>query len=166
MEYNWDDLIKRIRNLDGIDRKHKARLVNSVVILREKLGEDWQVKDGHTLLLHLQTIYGNPFDELVSSLADSIIRMGTVGDIEKIVNRIKHPKEYFGAAAELEVGSLLVRNGCHLTIEPDAGGKTPDFLCRKNGFEFLVEVKMLGTGEAPEDAARTWQHAPQSFLQE
>ena len=141
MGCDWNYLIERIRGLDRIDGKHKARLVNSVIILRENLGEDWPVKGGHALLLHLQTIYGNPFDELISDLAGCITTMERVAGVEKIVKRIRQPKEYFGAAAELEVGSLLVRHGCQLTIEPEVGGKKPDFLCQKNGLEFLVEVK-------------------------
>ena len=153
MGCDWNYLIERIRGLDRIDGKHKARLVNSVIILRENLGEDWPVKGGHALLLHLQTIYGNPFDELISALAGCITAMEKVAGVEKIVRRIRQPKEYFGAAAELEVGSLLVRNGCQLTIGPEVGGKKPDFLCQKNGLEFLVEVKGLETSEASREAA-------------
>ena len=154
MGCDWAGLIKQIKDLD-VAGKRKSRLVNSVIILSENLGKDWPVTDGHTLLFQLQNIYGSPFDELIPILACNIRKMKAVADIGEIVRRIRHPREYFGAAAELEVGSLLVKNGCQLTIGPEVGDKKPDFLCAKNGLEFLVEVKMLETSEASKESFQT-----------
>ena len=50
---------------------------------------------------------------------------------------------------------MLTRGGYKLTVGPEVGKKKPDFLCKKNGVEFLAEIKMLGTSEQVKDATRT-----------
>ena len=100
MNCGWDGLIERIEGLD-IDAKHKTQFVNSLNILKGKLGIDFPAKSDHPLLGHLQTIYGNPFDELISSLSDDIVKLEKVLGIDDIVERISDSDKYFGAVAEL-----------------------------------------------------------------
>ena len=157
MNCSWDDLIERIEGLDRIDAKYKARFASSLNILRKKLGTDLPDKSDHPLLGHLQTIYGNPFDELVLALSDDMVILEKVTGIDDIIERIGDSDKYFAAVAELEVGGLLAKNGYELMIEPKVGGKRPDFHCKKNGLEFLVEVKTLQESEAHKQAAKTSQ---------
>ena len=154
MNCSWDDLIERIEGLDRIDAKYKARFASSLNILRKKLGTDLPDKSDHPLLGHLQTIYGNPFDELVLALSDDMVILEKVTGIDDIIERIGDSDKYFAAVAELEVGGLLAKNGYELMIEPKVGGKRPDFHCKKNGLEFLVEVKTLQESEAHKQAAK------------
>ena len=154
MDNSWDCLIERIRNMDEISEDHRNRLVRSVTALRDNLGKDWWPPAGHPLLFDIQNTINTHADWLVSRLANDITSMKSAG-IGGIVKRIRDPAEYFGAAAELEVGGALARFGYELTIGPEVGKKQPDFLCKKNGVEFLAEVKMLGTSEKYRDAART-----------
>ena len=65
----------------------------------------------------------------------------------KILKRIRNSEQYPGAVAELGVGGVLTRGGYELTAVSETGKKNPDFLCKKNGVEFLAEVKMLETSE-------------------
>ena len=71
------------------------------------------------------------------------------------MNKIRIPREYFGAAAELEVGGVLARSGCKLTAGPDVGSKKPDFFCERNGVEFFAEVKTLTRSEKAMEAEQT-----------
>ena len=76
-------------------------------------------------------------------LADYMVALEAVQGAQNIINRIKSAEEHEGAAAELEVGGMLARNGYTLTIGPQFGDKRPDFLCEQNGAKFLAEVKTL-----------------------
>ncbi len=154
MDSNWDCVIERIRSMDKISENRRKRLVSSVTVLRDNLGKDWWPDAGHPLLFGIQNTLNTYADWLVSRLANDIISMKSAG-IGDIVKRIRNSTEYFGVAAELEVGGVLARNGYGLAIGPKAGKKQPDFLCKKNGDEFLAEVKMLETSEKAREATRT-----------
>ena len=133
---------------------HKKRLVKSVTVLRESLGKDWWPDADHPLLQNIQTTLNTYADWLVSRIANDIVSMKDAG-IEETLKRIRNPEQYPGAVAELEVGGVLTRGGYELTVVPEAGKKTPDFLCKKNDVEFLAEVKMLETSERVKGAFRT-----------
>ena len=151
----WDLQMEQIRTKNEIDNGHRERLIRTVTVLRDKLGEDWQAPADHPLLWSIQNIYGTPFDRILSMLADYMVALETVQGAQDIINRIKSAEEYEGAAAELEVGGMLARNGYTLTIGPQFGDKRPDFLCEQNGAKFLAEVKTLKTSEETKEVKRT-----------
>ena len=154
MDSNWECLIERIKGMEEISERHKKRLVQSVTVLRDSLGDEWWPDADHPLLQNIQTTLNTYADWLVSRIASDIISMKDAG-IKKTLKRIRNSEQYLGAVAELEVGGVLTRGGYELTVVPEAGKRSPDFLCKKNGVEFLAEVKMLQTSEQVKDAFRT-----------
>ena len=157
MDNNWNCLIEQIKGMEKISESHKKRLVKSVTVLRDSLGKNWWPDDDHPLLQNIPVTFNTYADWLVSKMANDIVSMRDAG-IKKILKRIRNSKEYLGAVAELEVGGVLTRGGYELTVVPETGNKNPDFLCKKNGDEFLAEVKMLETSKRVKDAFRTMEH--------
>lgn len=152
---DWDYPMEQIGTRSWIDEGDRRRVIESIAVLRRELGEDWSPEASHPLLWRIHTICGNPFDRIVSMLADDITALKAVADIRGIVSRIKRADQYDGTAAELEVGGMLARSGCRLTAEPERGKKKPDFFCKKKGFRFLAEVKTLRMAEETKKADRT-----------
>ena len=149
--------MEQIGTRSWIDEGDRRRVIESIAVLRRELGEGWSPAASHPLLWRIRTICGNPFARIVSMLADDITALKAIADIRGIVSRIKRADQYDGAAAELEVGGMLARSGCRLTVEPELGKKKPDFFCEKKGFGFLAEVKTLRTAEETKKADRTSQ---------
>ena len=154
MDNNWNCLIEQIKGMKKISEMHKRRLVKSVTVLRDSLGEDWWPATDHPLLQNIQTTLNTYADWLVSRMANDIVSMMDVG-IEETLKRIRHSKQYPGAVAELEVGGVLARGGYKLATVQKTEKKTPDFLCKKNGVEFLAEVKTLETSKQVRNSTKT-----------
>ena len=154
MDSNWNCLIERIKGMEKIGERHRKRLVKSVTVLRDSLGKDWWPDGDHPLLQNIQTTLNTYADWLVSRMANDIISMKDAG-IKETLKRIRNFEQYPGAVAELEVGGVLARGGYELTVGPEVGEKRPDFLCKKNGVEFLAEIKSLQTSGQVKDATRT-----------
>ena len=154
MDSNWNCLIERIKGMEKISERHKKRLVQSVTVLRDNLEEEWWPDADHPLLQNIQTTLNTYADWIVSRIANDIISVKDTG-IEETLKRIRNSEQYPGAVAELEVGGVLARGGYELTVGPEVGEKRPDFLCKKNGVEFLAEIKSLQTSGQVKDATRT-----------
>ena len=155
MAIDWDHCMKRIRTRTNIDEGHEERLRESVSVLRGALGEDWPAAENHPLLWLIRSIHGSPFDGIISMLADNLTALKNVPNVQGMIDRLKTVNEYEGATAELEVGGMLARSNCRLTIEPRRGNRNPDFFCEVGGFCFLAEVKTLRTASETEKASRT-----------
>ena len=155
MAGSWEDHLEQIGTRYAADVENRERLIGAIAVLRRELGEDWSAQKNHPLLWRLQGIYGNPIDGIVSMLADNITSLKAVADIHGIMSRIKNAGQYDGAAAELEVGGMLARNGYLRIVEPKLEAKRPDFFCKKNGYEFLVEVKTMRTAKETARANKT-----------
>ncbi len=74
----------------------------------------------------------------------------------RFIDRLRHPREHFGAAAELNARQMVRYSGATLSRAPK--GKVPglaEFLARwASGAEAIVEVKALRQGDAMNEADR------------
>ena len=146
MKFDWNDTIKKIKAKDA-DELCKKLLIKSVQVLKKELGDDWSPDEKHPLLWRIEIIHVHPSGWAIPILAHGITKLKVLTGTRDIACRIKATKCYAGVEAELVTASMLAESGYELTYEAVSGKKRPDFLCKKNGIEFLVEVKALEMSE-------------------
>ncbi len=156
---DWDHYINEIQtNVESKD-EHRKQLVESLAVFRRNLGENWLAKSkdtNHPILWSIRTLHGRASsDNLLLIWSYAISSLDGFTGFEKILGRLKKTDSFESAESELEVASRLVNHGCKLKIEQEAGYKKPDFFCKKNKFEFFVEVKTLATAEETKKANKT-----------
>ena len=157
---NWKYYINKVQTNIEIDDKRRKQFIKSLAVLRKNLGEDWLRKSkdtNHPILWSIRAMHGDASsDNLLSIWSNSITVLEGVSDFDKILNRVKKADSFESAASELEVGSRLASHGYMLKIEQKtAREKKPDFFCKKNKFEFFVEVKTLMTADETKRANKT-----------
>lgn len=156
---DWDHYINEIQTNIEIDDKRRTQLVKSLLILRKNLGEYWlsKLKDtNHPILWSIRTIHGNASsDNLLLIWSDAISALKNLPNFDKILDKIRKTDSFEGAESELEIASRLVKHGCKIRIEKEAGNKKPDFFCKKAKSEFFVEVKTLATADETKKANKT-----------
>ena len=155
---DWIYYLTEIQSNTEIKDEHRKQLIKSVTALRNNLGEDWLSKSkdtNHPILWSIRTINGGSSDNLLSIWADSMSTLEKFPGFDKILDKIKKTDSFDSAISELEVASRLVKQGCKLKIEQEAGDKKPDFFCKKGGSEFFVEVKTLATADETKKANKT-----------
>ena len=142
MTFDWDAIIKRIED-EVTNKICKKHLIESIQVLRKELGDCWSPDEKHPLLWRIDIIHVHPGGWAIPILAHGITKLKALAGTQGIINRIKSTEECASAEAEIVTANMLTRSGCRLTYEPEYGVKRPDFLCKKDEIEFLVEVKSL-----------------------
>lgn len=146
MVQGWEFFLNRI-NANITDQCMKKQLTKAVQTMRQHLGEDWpsEAESDNLLRWSLESVSGTDSDYLLVLWGDAIAATeGSVG-FRRMVAKLRMPGRLESCIAELEVAGRLACNGCCVQFEPKVDGKRPDLLCRYDGYEFLVEVKMLET---------------------
>lgn len=148
----WDHYLDRVKEARATP-EIKAQLTEAVLTLRRALGEDWPSESRgsyHALLPSLMSISGATFDNLLILWGSYISTLEGVKGFDGMMAKLRRPQGSQSVIDELELAGRLASRGCAIELEPDAGGKKPDMLCRCGNLEFLVEVKTLAT------ATETW----------
>lgn len=125
--------------------------------MRRHLGEDWPSRANGDNLLRwsLGNVSGAVSDYLLAIWGDAISATeGSVG-FERMVTKLRVHGRLESHMAELETAGRLAGHGCRVQFEPEVGCKRPDLLCRCDGSEFLVEVKMLETAPQIQESVKT-----------
>ena len=152
----WESFLNRI-NANVTDHDMKEQLVEAVRIMRRHLGEDWpsEAKSDNLLRWSLGNISGAVSDYLLAGWGDAISATeGSVG-FGRMMAKLRVPGRLESRIAELETAGRLAGRGCRVQFEPEVGCKRPDLLCRCDGSEFLVEVKMLETAPQIQESMKT-----------
>src|SRR2546422_2214236 len=161
MPTTWEGLAASALALYGLSNELIRADRVSLFKLRDFLGDKWlenASRQGHQLYWTLNH-YAPWRVGWLANFVQTLNYLSKDPSLPRLLGRIKDPKEYRGAEAEVEVASRLIEAGLKVRLAPSGGDRkrTPDLSTIVNGQELLVEVTDVRPTRAYESADRTHQ---------